>query len=128
MTAARSQPAWTPCECGEFWCRLHECHAFECACPPIEEWEIDPYVEGGPPARAPHAKARRGKVSLVIVLALLAFGCVHHPRFLIYHARISPNCTLSLIQDQRTAVCLAVFRCAFTAPSMIRVPEETCEP
>jgi hypothetical protein len=27
-------------------------HVFECDCPPIEEWEIDPYVEGGPSAAA----------------------------------------------------------------------------
>jgi hypothetical protein len=37
-------PPWTPCDCGEFWCTIHGGHAHECACPPIEEWETDPYT------------------------------------------------------------------------------------
>lgn len=41
-------PAWIPCDCGEFWCRIHNQHAFECDCPSTEEWEIDPYSAGGP--------------------------------------------------------------------------------
>lgn len=42
--------AWVPCPggCGEFWCRIHRQHAFECPCPAIEEWECDPYASGGP--------------------------------------------------------------------------------
>ena len=39
-------PAWVRCECcPEFWCSIHQRHAFECDCPPIEEWETDPYTE-----------------------------------------------------------------------------------
>lgn len=39
-------PAWVPCKCcDEFWCNLHRRHAFECDCPPIEEWTVDPYSE-----------------------------------------------------------------------------------
>jgi hypothetical protein len=35
---------WTPCEdCDEYWCNIHEEHAFECPCPPVEEWSADPY-------------------------------------------------------------------------------------
>lgn len=34
---------WKPCACGEFWCTAHRTHAFECECPPIEEWTTDPY-------------------------------------------------------------------------------------
>lgn len=38
------RPAWEPCDgCDEFWCNIHEMHAFECPCPPIEEWDSDPY-------------------------------------------------------------------------------------
>lgn len=44
-------PAWIPCPggCGEFWCTVHETHAWECICPPVEDWPLDPYSEGGPP-------------------------------------------------------------------------------
>ena len=35
---------WVKCgRCNEFWCNKHKMHAFECPCPPIEEWDIDPY-------------------------------------------------------------------------------------
>lgn len=35
---------WEPCECcEEFWCNIHGMHVFECDCPPIDEWERDPY-------------------------------------------------------------------------------------
>lgn len=38
-------PCWTRCKaCGEFWCLRHETHVANCACPPVEEWEVDPYV------------------------------------------------------------------------------------
>ena len=37
-------PAWVPCDdCEEYWCNWHNCHASECDCPPIDEWESDPY-------------------------------------------------------------------------------------
>jgi len=44
-------PAWVACRdgCEEFWCRIHDRHASECACPPVEEWGQDPYERGGPP-------------------------------------------------------------------------------
>lgn len=46
---SNSIPAWVRCpHCGDFWCRIHEAHAHECACPPLEDWEVDPYTEGGP--------------------------------------------------------------------------------
>jgi len=35
---------WPPCACGNRWCRIHQLHAYECDCPPIEEWKIDPYT------------------------------------------------------------------------------------
>jgi len=38
-------PAWTPCDCGEFYCNIHQQHASECDCPPIDEWDTDPYSE-----------------------------------------------------------------------------------
>jgi len=36
--------AWIKCpDCEEYFCTIHNAHAFECDCPPIEEWETDPY-------------------------------------------------------------------------------------
>jgi hypothetical protein len=42
-------PAWIPCPCCvyEFLCTIHQCHTFECPCPPIEDWTVDPYETGG---------------------------------------------------------------------------------
>jgi hypothetical protein len=54
-------PAWIPCPCcGEFWCSRHGLHAFECDCPPIEDWEDDPYSE--PPM--PKAKDPNDRVQI----------------------------------------------------------------
>jgi hypothetical protein len=43
-------PAWIPCawDCGDYWCLIHKMHVHDCDCPPIEEWWLDPYSEGGP--------------------------------------------------------------------------------
>jgi hypothetical protein len=47
-TAAGQTPAWIPCPCCEdFWCTLHNMHAYECKCPPVEEWKGSPYKSGG---------------------------------------------------------------------------------
>ena len=35
--------AWVPCICENYWCLIHGMHAHDCPCPPIEEWETDPY-------------------------------------------------------------------------------------
>jgi DNA (cytosine-5)-methyltransferase 1 len=50
LRAAVTTPAWVPCAdgCGDFWCRVHDEHALGCACPAIEEWDVDPYDAGGP--------------------------------------------------------------------------------
>ena len=47
---ATTAPAWVPCwnGCGEFLCMIHRLHVSDCDCPAIEDWEVDPYVEGGP--------------------------------------------------------------------------------
>ncbi len=30
---------WVRCPCcDDYWCRRHFMHAYDCACPPIEEW------------------------------------------------------------------------------------------
>ena len=44
-----SQPtaSWVPCGCGDFWCKIHDSHAHDCACPPIEDWDSSPYGEAG---------------------------------------------------------------------------------
>jgi hypothetical protein len=44
-TTNPATPAWIPCECGEFWCTLHQQHVSECPCPAIDDWDIDPYTE-----------------------------------------------------------------------------------
>jgi hypothetical protein len=55
-------PAWVPCEyCEEFVCTIHGGHVAECECPPIEEWECDPY-------------ARLQQVMDAAVIAALAAG------------------------------------------------------
>jgi hypothetical protein len=36
-------PVWIACVCGDFWCTVHDMHVHDCPCPPIEEWETDPY-------------------------------------------------------------------------------------
>lgn len=44
-------PAWIPCSgCDGFYCRIHQEHAYDCACPAVEEWDGDPYTSGGPVA------------------------------------------------------------------------------
>lgn len=44
-SAEAADPCWIPCpHCDEFWCTIHNQHAFECPCPPIEDWgEANPY-------------------------------------------------------------------------------------
>jgi len=41
---------WIMCElCQDWYCTVHDKHAFECACPPIEEWgDSDPYSDDFP--------------------------------------------------------------------------------
>ncbi|NBW14373.1 MAG: hypothetical protein EBR82_40885 [Caulobacteraceae bacterium] len=38
---------WVRCECcGDVWCRLHGMHAYDCACPAVDEWavyDLSPY-------------------------------------------------------------------------------------
>lgn len=40
-------PAWTECpDCGDFWCNLHGMHAYDCPCPPVDDWaeqNLSPY-------------------------------------------------------------------------------------
>lgn len=39
-----SLPPWVKCSvCQDFQCTIHGMHAYDCPCPPIEEWETDPY-------------------------------------------------------------------------------------
>jgi hypothetical protein len=43
------EPAWVPCDsCENYWCTIHGMHAFECTCPPIEEWSASPYRSSDP--------------------------------------------------------------------------------
>ena len=45
----RSGGAWVRCaHCGEWFCIIHELHTYDCDCPPVEEWSIDPYIADDP--------------------------------------------------------------------------------
>ena len=45
MSETKQEPIWVECEwCEEYWCNLHEMHAFECECPPIDEMTHYPYT------------------------------------------------------------------------------------
>jgi hypothetical protein len=44
----RVYPAWVKCpSCEDFYCSIHNCHAYDCSCPAIEKWKKDPYSVGG---------------------------------------------------------------------------------
>ncbi len=65
MFAKRTLPAWIPCpHCENFWCTLHGVHVFECPCPPIEEWESDPYSDTQPETRTMNATNRQIEIWL----------------------------------------------------------------
>ena len=41
-TKIKLEPVWAKCpDCDEYWCNLHQEHAHECICPPIEVWLDD---------------------------------------------------------------------------------------
>jgi len=45
--AAIDPPAWMECQCCEdFICTIHGLHVYECDCPPIDEWDANPYEPG----------------------------------------------------------------------------------
>jgi hypothetical protein len=51
--AALDPPAWMPCLCCDEWvCTIHGEHVHDCDCPPIEDWETDPYGPGSNPLHA----------------------------------------------------------------------------
>jgi DNA (cytosine-5)-methyltransferase 1 len=40
-------PVWQRCACCEdYWCNIHHMHAYDCDCPPVEEFEKYPYEPG----------------------------------------------------------------------------------
>ncbi len=41
----RAGPAWVRCtDCGDYLCTVHAgLHVADCDCPPVDEWECDPY-------------------------------------------------------------------------------------
>ncbi len=41
----KNEPCWRQCTCGNFWCETHHKHAHDCECPPIDEWQVDPYLD-----------------------------------------------------------------------------------
>jgi DNA (cytosine-5)-methyltransferase 1 len=45
LTVADAAAPWIPCRCcDEYWCNVHQAHAFECPCPPREAWPASPYA------------------------------------------------------------------------------------
>ena len=42
------KPCWTPCDmCEDYICNIHEMHAYDCLCEPVEWWyenDMDPYT------------------------------------------------------------------------------------
>ena len=42
----RPDGPWSLCShgCGDWWCSVHQMHAHECPCPPVEEWASSPYA------------------------------------------------------------------------------------
>ncbi len=39
--------AWRPCFfCDDYFCRIHNQHTADCSCPPVEDWQSDPYTTG----------------------------------------------------------------------------------
>jgi hypothetical protein len=47
-------PAWMRCLCcDDFLCTIHGEHIYDCSCPPIERWKMDPY---GPGSNKSHAR------------------------------------------------------------------------
>ena len=42
----RPDGPWSLCShgCGDWWCSVHQMHAHECPCPPVEEWTSSPYA------------------------------------------------------------------------------------
>ena len=50
VPAVEPTAAWIRCDCcDDWWCTVHNDHTADCDCPPLEEWETDPYglqVEG----------------------------------------------------------------------------------
>jgi hypothetical protein len=59
MPWCRSSAAWVPCPCCEnFHCTIHETHAHDCPCPPVEEWESDPYSVAAPSLKLVQASLR----------------------------------------------------------------------
>lgn len=52
--AALNPPAWMPCQCCEdYLCTIHGVHVHDCECPPLEEWETDPYGPSSTPSPVP---------------------------------------------------------------------------
>lgn len=37
---------WNKCKnCDDYWCNIHNEHVYDCECPGLEEWSINPYLE-----------------------------------------------------------------------------------
>ena len=75
----QQKAAWIPCpDCDDFWCNVHEMHTGDCECPPIDEWETDPYGMqlDGPAARQAIVQIdQRGTVSTLKVRRLTPTEC-----------------------------------------------------
>lgn len=72
-----NEAPWIKCQfCDEFWCTIHDQHACDCPCPPIDEWEIDPY---SPMKSRIVVKVRNRLVGLISITAEGKY--VFHPAY-----------------------------------------------
>lgn len=73
-------------------------------------------------------RVRRRAVVLGLFLWLVA-GCATDHRFREHRVRVSPRCYLVLVEDRRTHLCLATYRCLGGGPGALTVvPSEVCAP
>ena len=67
-------PVWVPCPCCEsYQCTTHRTHAYECPCPPREEWESTPYHASGTPTTFSDAETA-GRAGLAPEFSLWLMG------------------------------------------------------
>ena len=68
--AKLNKAPWAPCNCcDDYMCSIHQEHVYDCECPPLEEWTVDPY---GLQAEGPANSAMIGQLSSTDIDAIEA--------------------------------------------------------
>jgi hypothetical protein len=66
---------------------------------------------------------------LTLALLVTGLGCATDSRFRQQHVQLSKTCGLLLVEDRRTHLCLASYRCwGATGGALVVVPPEVCTP